>query len=45
VLIGSSGDPAADLAAPPVDGAEVLGSLGLPPTPILLRPALDGQWR
>jgi hypothetical protein len=45
VLIPSPKDPVADLAAPPVDGLEVLGAYGLPQTPALLRPALDGQWR
>ena len=45
VLIPSGNDSVSDLAVPPVDGAQVLGAFGLPATPALLRPALDGQWR
>ena len=45
VLIPSRSDPVADLTPSPVDGGRLLGALGLPVTPTLLRPALDGQWR
>lgn len=45
VLISTPKDQAGDLWAPPVDGLELLGTYGLPQTPALLRPALDGQWR